>query len=236
MKRIAAALVAWLAGLSVAQAAVPACSVPRNLPRPRPELASNAEPARRVAIGGYTLSIIWVGDRCRNKAASRDGIQCNAASSGGFVLHGLWPDGRGKDWPQWCSRSGPLQRATLRKYYCATPSAQLLQHEWAKHGTCMPGSNPDYYFSLSNRLFAGLNTPDMNALSRSNPRARDVQKAFAAANRGMRPDMMRLSVDRDGWLQEVWLCLDMRFRTRKCAATAGGAAPGAPVKIWRPGK
>ena len=233
MKHLIAAMSVWLAGLGAAQAAVPQCAIPGNLPRPRVEIATTAEPGRHVPIGGYTLSLIWAADRCRPGAAGGNDIKCGVANSGGFVLHGLWPDGKGKDWPQWCARSGVLQRATLRKYYCATPSAQLLQHEWAKHGTCMPGSNPDYYFGLSNRLFAGLRFPDLTNVSRKAPRVRDVAKAFAAANHGMHPDMLRLNLDRQGWLQEVWLCLDLRFRPKKCASTAGGAAANAPVQIWR---
>ena len=42
MKRLIAALSVWLAGLGAAQAAVPQCTIPANLPRPRVETATAA--------------------------------------------------------------------------------------------------------------------------------------------------------------------------------------------------
>ena len=232
MKRFIAGLSIWAAGLGAAHAAVPICTVPTNLPRPHVENGTAADPERRLPIGSYTLSVIWAADRCRPNSGATDGISCGATSTNGFLLHGLWPDGKSALWPQYCSRSTPLNRATVRKYYCATPSAQHLQHEWAKHGTCMPGGNPDYYFGLSNRLFGRLRFPDLSKVP-GTPRAQDIARAFASANPGMKPDMMRIFIDKEGWFQEVWLCLDMRFRQKKCAAHSGGADADAPVKIWR---
>ena len=66
---------------------------------------------------------------------------------------------------------------------CATPSAQLIQHEWAKHGTCT-GLNPADYFGKSGGLYARLRYPDMNALSRGPLTVGQFTAAFAAANPG----------------------------------------------------
>jgi ribonuclease T2 len=227
--RIVALLVALALG-TAAQAAGPACRVPARLPVPEIEGPSADQPRRVLPIGSYTLALTWMPDRCR-RGSAEDGMGCRRGR--GFILHGLWPDGEGRDWPQWCAPAPALPSALLRARYCATPSAQLLQHEWAKHGTCMPGYDPARYFALSNRLFAGLATPDMNGLSRApGLSARRFAAAWTAANRLPR-DTVRLSLDRDGWLKEVWLCLDRRFRPQRCPATQGGAGADEPVRIWR---
>jgi len=84
----------------------------------------------------------------------------------GIRLHGLWPDGEGKDWPQYCAATDIVPRQVIAANLCSTPSAQLLQHEWAKHGTCMPGETPASFFRRSTGMYARLRYPDMNALSR----------------------------------------------------------------------
>jgi ribonuclease T2 len=43
--------------------------------------------------------------------------------------------------------------------------------------------------------------------------------------------MMRVTATRDGWLDEVWLCLDKRFALARCPAHGGGVRPGTPLKI-----
>lgn len=45
--------------------------------------------------------------------------------------------------------------------------------------------------------------------------------------------MMRITATRQGWLDEVWLCTDRRFRYARCPAHQGGLSPDAAVKIWR---
>ena len=232
MKLVSLALAAAALGVGASAAvAAPMCAVPGHLDEPRIEGPSAREAQRLLPIGGYTLSVIWLAQSCRRPGGSLD---CQArAGKGGFVLHGLWPDGPGKDWPQWCESSAPLPAATLRAHYCTTPSPQLAQHEWTKHGTCMAGYDPDRYFAQSRRLFDQLRMPNLRALSYKRPTAIAVQRAFASANPGMRPDMLRLNVSRDGWLEEVWVCLSKNFAWKRCPATAGGAKPGAPIKIWR---
>ncbi|PZU09674.1 ribonuclease T [Sphingomonas sp.] len=235
MKRLS--IVAWAVTATVAPlasaSAAPLCSVPQRLAAPAEEGASEREPRRVLPIGGYTLSIIWLAENCRKGGSSGAGsLDCRAgAGKSGFVLHGLWPDGIGRDWPQWCAPARPLPAATLRAHYCATPSAQLAQHEWAKHGTCMPGYDPDRYFADARRLFDGLNLPNLRALSYGATSRGSIQRAVAAANPGMTPDMVRLNVNRKGWLEELWICLDTRLRQTSCKAPGG--QPNERVRIWR---
>jgi ribonuclease T2 len=234
MSRLRVAALLLLAAPVAAHAQTYSCSVPGSIPRPHPDLATEREPQRVLPIGGYTLAINWAPQYChgnaRKPAAS---FQCQSGNRFGFTLHGLWPDGVGKEWPQYCTSTDLLPEPVIKSAICATPSAQLLQHEWSKHGTCMAGETPASYFRRSNRLYAQLRYPNMNALSRKPLTAGDFAVAFAKANSGLSADMVRVTANRQGWLEELWLCLDRSFAYTRCAAHSGGLAPNAPLKIWR---
>ena len=219
---------------AVAGAQAYRCDIPSVRQSVRPDVATDRQPQRLLPIGGYTLAITWAPQYCHDHArdaAAR--FQCGAGNRFGFTLHGLWPDGVGKDWPQYCKSTALLPQPVIRRHLCATPSAQLMQHEWSKHGTCMPGFDPDRYFTRSSGLYAKLRYPAMDALSRRRLTAGAFAQAMARANPGLAADMMRITATRRGWLDEVWVCLDTQFRYARCPAHQGGLAPGAALKIWR---
>lgn len=217
-------------GIASAQAL--SCAIPREVPRPRPDLPSASQPSRRLPIGSYTLAISWSPEYCRTSADRPNAqFQCGSDNRFGFVLHGLWPDGVGKDWPQYCRATPILSRQVIRRHMCATPSPQLLQHEWSKHGTCMAGYTPERYFGRSNAMFHALRFPDMSRLAQTPLTAGRLAEAIAAANPGMRADMMRVTGTRGGALDEVWLCTDKSFRYARCPAHQGGLDPAARITI-----
>lgn len=217
---------------AVAQAQAYKCSVPATMADPRPDLPSQREPSRVLPIGGYTLAITWAPQYCRDHAREPSArFQCGSGNRFGFTLHGLWPDGVGKQWPQYCKATAIVPRAVIRGALCATPSAQLIQHEWSKHGTCM-GTTPVDYFTRSTRMFGGLRYPDMDGLSRRPLTVARFASALAAANPGLPASAIRVTGTK-GWLDEVWLCLDKRYRYERCKAGSGGLAGRARLKIWR---
>jgi ribonuclease T2 len=115
------------------------CPVPAGALDVRPDGPDAGQPRRLRTIGSYTLAISWSPNHCRtagDQPASR--FQCRDGRFG-WTLHGLWPDGTGAEWPQYCRPARLLPQPVIRNGLCATPSAQLMQHEWAKHGTCMAG-------------------------------------------------------------------------------------------------
>lgn len=230
----AALAAAFLLAPAVASAQAYRCDMPSRVERPRLELPSADQPQRLLPIGGYTLAITWAPQHCHEHARDPSArVECASGNRFGFTLHGLWPDGVGKEWPQYCRAAALLPAPVVRANLCATPSAQLLQHEWAKHGTCMPGLSPAAYFQRSTALYRRLRYPDMDALSRRPLTAGAFAEALAAANPGLRANMLRVTANRHGWLDEVWLCLDKAFRNTRCRANSGGLAPNAPLKIWR---
>lgn len=234
MRLAVAAIAVTMMVPAAAQGQAYQCSIPRTIPVPRPELPNAREPKRVVPIGGYTLAIRWAPQYCHTNGHSRDArFECASGNRFGFTLHGLWPDGFGKDWPQYCRATTILPRQIIAQHLCANPSVQLTQHEWAKHGTCTSDS-PATFLARSRRLYARLRYPDMDRLSRRQGlTAGQVAAAIAAANPGVRADMMRLTANRQGWLEEVWLCLDKGYRYRRCPAFQGGLKSGARIKIWR---
>jgi ribonuclease T2 len=222
---------ALLPGAALAQAQM--CVVPNRVERPRPDLPSAREPRRLMPIGSYTLALTWSPGYCRAHGDEPGrAFQCGSGNRFGFTLHGLWPDGRGKSWPQYCKRTDILPPALIRKTMCATPSEQLIQHEWAKHGTCMQ-TTPEAYFRRATNLYQAIRYPDMDALSRGDGTVGDFKRAFAAKNRAIPVGAIRVTTTREGWLDELWLCLDTRFRYRRCEAGTGGAADDSALKIWR---
>ncbi|MFX8949768.1 hypothetical protein ABTM92_19760, partial [Acinetobacter baumannii] len=79
-------------------------------------------PTGQSAITGYTLALSWSPEFCnahRNDPASAQ--QCSGRGGRfGFILHGLWPEGSGGQWPQWCAAALPSAEA-LRRAMCLTP-------------------------------------------------------------------------------------------------------------------
>ena len=198
------------------------------------ELPTPDQPQRTLPIGGYTLAITWAPQYCHGHAEDRSAaIECGGGNRFGFTLHGLWPDGVGKDWPQYCRATALLPAPVIRAHLCATPSVQLLQHEWAKHGTCVPGVSPASYFGRSTSLYHKLRFPDMDALSRRPLTAGEFAAALAGANPGMAAGMVRVTANRQGWLDEVWLCLDKAMHYTRCRPDSGGLPAATPLKIWR---
>src|SRR3546814_12998554 len=64
-------------------------------------------------------------------ALFRSHLQCGSGNRCGFTLHGLLPDGKTKEWPQYCRPASLLPERVLSQHLCATPDLQLIQHEWA---------------------------------------------------------------------------------------------------------
>ncbi len=228
-------------GLSVFITATPVaaqgwqCAAPSSLPRAEVEPRPRAEPVRRTAVGGYTLSLGWSPEYCRTrKSSARDRLQCGGeAGDFGFVMHGLWPEGQaGAPWPQYCRPPTPVTPKAARSAFCAMPSVSLMQHEWARHGSCVTRA-PDAYFRAARVLFDALQFPDMDRLSRRQPTAAAVILAFADANPGVGEEAIRLDLNERGWLTGVRLCLGTRFRPRPCEGR--GLRATAPIKIWRGG-
>ncbi|WP_411290490.1 ribonuclease T2 family protein [Sphingorhabdus sp.] len=155
----------------------------------------------------------------------------------GFILHGLWPEAKGPNYPQYCRAVGVLPRSVVTKNICLSPSPQLLQHQWAKHGICM-ATTPDAYFKAAGILFGAIEFPDMARLSREPERGTSLTGEILAAriadvNEGLPTDAITVKTNAKGWLEEVRICLGRDFKPRTCPSYARMPSAKAPLKIWR---
>ncbi len=210
----------------------PSCIIPKNLSRPRVETPPPQQ-VRNVPVTGNILALSWSPQFCREREGDpRHRDQCGVKGQFGFILHGLWPDGPGRNDPAWCAPSKALSDAVITRNFCMTPSVQLLQHEWQKHGTCAT-RNPDNYFKAASLLYGALKWPDMNALSRSRPTVAQFIQSFVTANPGLPFAAVRVDVTRGGWLDEVKICLGTNYRPRTCPRDTRGSGLKTRLKIWR---
>lgn len=165
----------------------------------------------------YVLALSWSpgfceldGDRSRNRE------QCADGSGLGFVLHGLWPQYE-RGYPSDCGPAGRSpSRIAMQEAEGVYPTEGLARYEWRKHGTCA-GTSPTDYFRDARRARDKVVIPPVLAKAERGQSwtALDLERAFVAANPGLRTDMMSVSCKR-GVLQEVRICFskDLRdFRT-----------------------
>lgn len=210
------------------------CRVPQRIEMPRPPQPDG--PRRTTPVRAYTLAISWSPEFCRGGAAARDpaNLQCNGSIGRfGFVLHGLWPESGAGKYPQWCATTPRPSETELKANLCMTPVPWLLEHEWAKHGSCM-ASTPAAYFRTASRMWNALRLPDGDRLSRQpGLTAGDLRRAFAARNPGYPVSAIGIRASNGGWLREIHLCHDRRFRPAPCGAGKFGPKNDVPLKIWR---
>jgi ribonuclease T2 len=164
----------------------------------------------------YVLALSWSSGFCEVEGDQKNREQCARGAGLGFTVHGLWPQNE-RGYPSDC---GPANRTPSRAAIDLAkeviPSEGLARHQWRKHGTCS-GSSPTDYFRDTKAardkvvIPAEFRKPDKE--SRWTPV--DLERAFIAANPGLRADMIAVSCRR-GVLDEVRICLtkDLRgFRT-----------------------
>ena len=159
----------------------------------------------------YLLTLSWSPGFCDSGGAAKSPEQCGAGANLGFVVHGLWPQFQ-HGYPSDCDPSRPVSRIALRQSDGLFPSESLARYEWRKHGTCT-GLSPEAFFASVKRARASIVIPEAFNAPREQHSVSpsEVQRAFAAANPGLRPEEMAIGCAR-GELQDVRLCLSKDLR------------------------
>lgn len=206
------------------------CVAPQRIQQPSPPERDG--PVRRLPVAGYTLAANWSPEFCRGGRG--EPMQCSGSNGRfGFVLHGLWPEARRGPSPQWCSMTPRPSPDLIRRNLCMTPVPWLLEHEWAKHGSCMSKA-PEAYFKASSILWQSIRWPDADRLSRQEGlTVGDLRREFLLANRDWRREMVGVVLSGNGWLREVRLCYGRDFMPKACERAQLGPPDSAPLKIWR---
>jgi ribonuclease T2 len=165
----------------------------------------------------YVLALSWSPGFCASGGADRAGDQCASGSGLGFVVHGLWPQYE-RGYPTYCGPQGRSpQRGDLDAVARVMPSVGLARYQWRKHGSCS-GMAPSGYFQAVAAAFAKVTIPP--AYRGGGPERPteplSVERAFAHANPGLRPDMIAVGCGRSDSgstvLQEVRICLTRDLR------------------------
>jgi ribonuclease T2 len=197
-RRLAGVLTA--AAVALAPAAAPAQGAPESM-----------GPSAPGRFDFYVLALSWSPGFCDTPAGARATDQCAAGKGLGFVVHGLWPQ-FDHGYPADCDPSRPAPGAALREAEGVFPSEGLARHEWLKHGTCT-GLGPAEYFASARRARDSIVIPDaLKAPGAAQTVAPiDLERAFAAANPGLRPAAMAVGCAQ-GELQEIRICLSRDLR------------------------
>lgn len=212
----------------VAAPAIQSCILPARLPAPEMERVRPDEVVAGRTILFHMLAVTWMPETCRAGGDGQGDLACGGENRFGWTLHGLWPNADGKPYPRFCRPATRVSEATIRANLCRTPSVDLVQHEWAAHGTC-GWETPDAYFARSAEMYDDLKRPDPTALASGGrgPTAGQLRDAFVAANPGLPRDAIYISVASGNRLREVRVCHDLEFEPAACPV--GGL--GAPDRV-----
>ena len=168
----------------------------------------------RVVRGGpagefdfYVLALSWSPGFCTLEGDEKNRNQCRSGSGLGFVVHGLWPQNE-RGYPTDCGPAGrtPSRQAmdVAREVF---PEDGLARHQWRKHGACAGSSPTDYFNDVKRARAAVVVPPQFKAVDKVQTWVPiDLERAFVAANPGLRADMMSVACRRNE-LQEVRICL-----------------------------
>jgi ribonuclease T2 len=201
---------------------------------------------RNLASEYYLLSYSWAPRFCNKasnkskKAGKRNYLQCNNDSTFGYILHGLWPQGKlngDGGYPRACLGDQPkIARQTLSAYLCMTPSVWLLQHEYEYHGTCMPSKvlqTPQGYFDTALKLHQSLKLP-IKELDGS----RDSFKWWYLNNDNLPDGSIKFSKKSKEWQ----FCFDNNFAHMSCPGNnqymgmkplSSGSNKSVPSKLYK---
>jgi ribonuclease T2 len=161
----------------------------------------------------YVLALSWSPGFCElDGNRSRDREQCADGAGLRFVVHGLWPQNE-RGYPSDCGPAGRTpSRIALEQAEGLFPTESLARYQWRKHGTCTGSSPADYFRDVRRARDAIVIPPALAKVERDQSwTAIDLERAFVAANPGLRTDMMSVACKR-GALQEVRICFGKDLR------------------------
>jgi len=183
-----------------------------------PSFAKSKKKPKQASFDYYLLTLSWAPQFCASNASARTSDECNPNKHMGLVVHGLWPQYNNGKWPQNCANTPPVSSATVNHMLPIMPGSSLIQHEWAKHGTCS-GLSVDQYFAAIEKLYNGLKVPDefKNPSSASEAKPSDIEQKFATANQAS-AEAFRVSCPQNEF-SAVEICLTKDFQYQACPAT-----------------
>lgn len=182
--------------------------------------ARGQDPTTPGTFDYYVFSLSWSPAYCAREGKSADPRQCGPDKNYGLIVHGLWPQYDRGGWPERCGTMRRVPARILEAMLEVMPSAGLIEHQWAKHGSCT-GLSPDDYFAETRATFERVFMPD--ELRQPPPdfsmTAEALEKALVERNApfGLTPKGVALVCEGDR-VTEVRLCVDKELFFRDCGA------------------
>ncbi len=177
----------------------------------------------------YLLNLSWAPAFCSANSGHASSSECDPAHHFGFVVHGLWPENNNGSYPQNCGSSSPVSGSVVQHMLPIMPDRGLIQHEWARHGTCSGLAAQDYFGEIET-AFGKVRIPPeysnpRNAVSAS---PAEIEEKFAQVNHAP-AGAFRVVCSRELDV-EVCLTKDLQFRQcgerlRDCSAGQVTLAP-----------
>jgi ribonuclease T2 len=167
----------------------------------------------------YLLTLSWAPEFCATNASGRSSAECAPNKHMGLVVHGLWPQDNDGKWQEDCASTPPVSSATVEHMMPIMPGSSLIQHEWAKHGTCSGLSVQDYFGAIE-KLYTGLHVPDefKKPSSTAETSPPDIEDKFASAN-GAPKEAFRVSCPQNEF-SAVEVCLTKDLHYQACPNTS----------------
>ena len=180
------------------------------------------KPADSKQFAYYMLVLSYAPDFCAQSQGNKSSQECGAGRKVGFVVHGFWPQGETSRGPQNCGPASPVSQAIVQATLSYIPTASLIQHEWATHGTCSGLSAQDYFAALRKARDSVNLPPDLNQPSQSvQTTAGKIESEIAAANSAVPATAIRTSCYGNKELQDVRVCFTKDLSPRACGPSAG---------------
>ncbi|CAH1665148.1 MAG: ribonuclease T2 [Chelatococcus sp.] len=183
----------------------------------------------------YVLALSWSPGFCELNASPDRYDQCRNGSKLGFVVHGLWPQYT-QGFPTTCSATAVQPtRAAIATTTGLYPDEGLARYQWRKHGTCSGLSPTDYFAAVRRAREAVVIPPAITSMqSDATWTPLDLERAFVAANPGLRTDMMSVACRR-GTLSEVRICFSKDLRSfQTCPQLDRRGCRGGSITVPQP--
>ncbi|MGV6849139.1 MAG: ribonuclease T2 family protein [Marinibacterium sp.] len=172
-------------------------------------------PARASDFDYYVLALSWSPNWCAMEGDADAAPQCDGDA--GWLMHGLWPQYE-QGWPSSCATSAtPPSRRQTAAMADIMGSGGLAWYQWKKHGTCS-GLAAEDYFALARLAYERVNRPAVLRKLDQPVRlpASVIEDAFLRDNPDLSADGLTVTC-RDGYVQEVRICLTRDLTPRDCA-------------------
>ncbi|HET8547133.1 MAG TPA: ribonuclease T2 [Bryobacteraceae bacterium] len=175
----------------------------------------------------YVFSLSWSPEYC---AGGNSSEQCTGNRRYEFVVHGLWPQDERGGYPSNCAGTRQVPRRIIDEMIEIMPSAQLIRHEWQKHGTCSGLSQQDYFQRVQD-AYVLVRIPNRfrQPLRQVETTATDVKREFTNAN----PGFSFTVACRGRFIREVRTCMDRDLAARGCGTGVSDSCPAGTI-ILRP--